>query len=96
MEDAISLDALQAALARCMAIHPPEGPERRLHPDANRLADLFGLMVYERSPSVLRSQVAPDILEIYARWQGPMPSGLVGNGASCRHGEMGSTRITMN
>jgi len=73
MDDNITLDALQAALARCMAIHPPEGAERRLHPDANRLADLFGLMVYEHAPSVPRAQVAPDILEIYARWQGPMP-----------------------
>jgi len=59
-----------------MAIHPPQGAGRRLHPDANRLADLFGLMVYERSSSVLRVHVAPDILETYARWQGPMPAGL--------------------
>ena len=73
-DEVISVDALQAALARCMAIHPPEGPERRLHPDANRMADLFGLMVYERSSSVRRADVAPDILEIYARWRGPMPA----------------------
>ena len=69
----MNLETAVAALARCMAIHPPEGPERRLHWDANRLADLFGLMVYERAPSVQRAHVAPDILKIYARWQGPMP-----------------------
>ena len=48
MEDVITFEALQAALARCMVLNPPEGMERRLHPDANRLADLFGLMIYER------------------------------------------------
>jgi|EndMetStandDraft_4_1072995.scaffolds.fasta_scaffold108855_3 hypothetical protein len=69
----ITLDELQAALARCMSCHPPEGAERRLHKDANRLADLFGLMVYERAGSVQREHVAPDILDIYSKWAGPMP-----------------------
>jgi hypothetical protein len=69
----ITLDELQAALARCMAFHPPEGTERRLHKDANRLADLFGLMVYERAKSVPRANVAADILEIFTKWAGPMP-----------------------
>ncbi len=69
----ITLDELQAALARCMAFHPPEGAERRLHKDANRLADLFGLMVYERARSVPRANVAADILEIFTKWAGPTP-----------------------
>jgi hypothetical protein len=66
---------VQAALMRCLAINPPV--DFVLHRDASRLVDLFGLMVYERAPSVLRAQVAQDILEIYARWQGPMPTRLV-------------------
>ena len=74
MEDVITFEALQAALARCMVLNPPEGMERRLHPDANRLADLFGLMIYERVQCVPRERVAADILEIFARWQGPMPA----------------------
>jgi hypothetical protein len=76
MDNHITLDALQAALARCMAIHPPTGAERRLHPDANRLADLFGLMVYERTPAVRHDAVPADIVEIYSRWRGPMAMAL--------------------
>lgn len=69
----ITLDELQAALARCMAFHPPEGAEKRLHKDANRLADLFGLMVYEHASSVQRGNVAPDILDTFIKWAGSMP-----------------------
>lgn len=61
-----------AALARCMAIHPPTGAERRLHPDANRLADLFGLTMYQRTPAVSCSAGPADILESYVRWCGPL------------------------
>lgn len=66
----LTLDALQAALARCMAVHPPEGAELRLHKDANRMADLFGLMVYQRVTSVALADIEAGILDAYRRWDG--------------------------
>ena len=43
---------LHAALTRCMETHPPVGLERSLHPDANTLAGLWGLMSYQRLTEV--------------------------------------------
>lgn len=48
--------------------HPPEGLERSLHRDANRLAGLWGLMTYERTPAIAVNQIEPVVLEVYRRW----------------------------
>lgn len=65
----LSFDQLHAALANCMAANPPEGAELRLHPDANRLAGLWGLMSYERRDAVAIGDVSPEVLEAYRRWR---------------------------
>ena len=64
----LTLDKLQAALTRCMAVHPPSGAELRLHADANRMADLLGLMIYQRVASVCVADVESGILDAYRRW----------------------------
>ena len=51
-----------------MDANPPEGIELRLHPDANSLAGLWGLMSYERTQEVPVDQVKPEVLEAYRRW----------------------------
>lgn len=66
--DVVTLDQLQRALARCMEAHPPEGLERSLHRYANRLAGLWGLMTYERTPAIAVNQIEPVVLEVYRRW----------------------------
>ncbi|PZQ76872.1 MAG: hypothetical protein DI563_05705 [Variovorax paradoxus] len=43
---------LNAALSRCMAEHPPEGQEHRLHADANLMGGLWARMVVERLDTV--------------------------------------------
>ena len=60
---------LKSALERCMTEHPPTGEERRLHPDANRMADLFAVMALERIVSVPQDTVKPSVLEAYERWR---------------------------
>ena len=71
MNEELTFDALHSALARCMAAHPPEGLERSLHPDANTLATLWGLMAYQRSRSVPVADVDQEVLVVYERWAGP-------------------------
>lgn len=66
--DVLTLEQLQRALARCMEAHPPEGLERSLHADADRLAGLWALMTYERIPSVELEQVEPVVMDVYRRW----------------------------
>lgn len=70
-QEVLTFDALHRALARCMAEHPPEGIELRLHVDANKLAGLWGLMSYQRTASVPLDQVKPEVLEAYRRWSDP-------------------------
>lgn len=66
--EVVTFEALHQALARCMAAHPPEGIELRLHDDANAIAGLWGLMSYERLTSVPVEQVKPKVLDAYRRW----------------------------
>ena len=65
----LTFDELHAALSRCMDAHPPEGIELRLHPDANKIAGLWGLMIYQRTISIPVELVSPDVLEAYRRWK---------------------------
>ena len=67
----LTFAALHAALDRCMSAHPPEGLERSLHPDANALANLWGLMAYQRISAVPIADVDPSVLVVYKRWSGP-------------------------
>lgn len=68
MVEALTFEALHAALSRCMEAHPPDGAELRLHPDANTLAGLWGLMSYEKTQAVPVEQVKPSVMEAYRRW----------------------------
>ena len=71
MDDAeLTFTALHAALDRCMGAHPPEGLERSLHPEANALANLWGLMAYQRIAAVPIADVDPTVLAVYQRWSG--------------------------
>jgi hypothetical protein len=65
----LAFPQLQAALTKCLTVHPPSGVERKLHPDANRLATLFGLMIYSRAETITIGDVDPQILEAYLRWR---------------------------
>ena len=51
-----------------MESNPPCGLEFQMHPDANVIAGLWGLMNYERTASVPMEQVKPEVLEAYRRW----------------------------
>ncbi len=66
----LTRDELHRALSRCMDAHPPEGIELRLHPDANSMAGLWGLMLYERTTSVPIDQMEAEVLDAYRRWSG--------------------------
>ena len=68
--DALSLDSLQAALERCMTVHPPAGLDRQLHADASSLAGLWGLMLYERATEVPIDSVSDKVRLAYRRWSG--------------------------
>ena len=48
MSEQILLIEVQAALTRCLAVHPPMEPDRTLCPDANRLAEVYGEMICAR------------------------------------------------
>ncbi len=74
-EDTLTFDALHLALTRCMAAHPPCGLEFQMHPDANVIAGLWGLMNYERSASVPVDQVKPEVMDAYRRWSPALPEG---------------------
>ena len=72
--NALTLDALQAALDRCMTVHPPAGLDRQLHVDASSLAGLWGLMLYERATEVPIDSVSDKVLLAYRRWSGDDPA----------------------
>lgn len=67
-EDVLTFEDLHRALTRCMESNPPCGLEFQMHPDANVIAGLWGLMNYERTESVAMEQVKPEVLEAYRRW----------------------------
>jgi hypothetical protein len=69
MSDAtLTVMQLTKALERCMAAHPPRGIDFALHGDANRMADLWGLMVLRRIDHVALADVSPAVLDAYSRW----------------------------
>ncbi len=75
LESVLTFEALHQALTRCMAAHPPCGLEFQMHPDANVIAGLWGLMNYERSASVPVDQVKPEVMAAYRRWSPALPEG---------------------
>jgi hypothetical protein len=62
---------LDAALERCMKAHPTIGDERRMHPDANTMANLWAPMVLRRQSNVLVADVDERVLVAFRRWQTP-------------------------
>lgn len=68
-EERLSFAQVQRALMRCMAAHPPAGLELTLHPEANALADVFGLMSYTRMTDIERGALKPGQLEAFERWR---------------------------
>lgn len=67
-ESVLTFAELHLALTRCMQAHPPCGLEFEMHPDANVIAGLWGLMSYQRAESVSLDEVKPDVLDAYRRW----------------------------
>jgi hypothetical protein len=63
---------LDAALERCMLAHPAIGDERRMHPDANAMANLWAPMVLRRQADVLVAGVDQRVLIAFRRWQVPV------------------------
>lgn len=61
-------DDLTAALHRCMVAHPPQGDERRMHEDANRMAGLWAVMTLERRDEVPIDGVDPRVIEAMQKW----------------------------
>lgn len=70
VDQTLSFEALDGALSRCMAAHPPEGVERRLHPDANSMSGLWAQMVVNQVESVPLADVGAGTLEALSRWGG--------------------------
>ena len=73
--DALTFAALLLALTRCMAAHPPGGTDFQMHPDANVIASLWGLMNYERTAAIPLEQVKPEVMAAYRRWSTDLPEG---------------------
>ena len=69
MDNSLSFRAIDAALTRCMEAHPPEGLERRMHPDANTMAGLWAQMLVDRIDAVPLASVKPDVLAVWERWR---------------------------
>ena len=69
MDNSLSFRAIDAALTRCMEAHPPEGLERRMHPDANTMAGLWAQMLVDRIDAVPLASVKPDVLAAGERWR---------------------------
>jgi hypothetical protein len=70
-DTALTVAQLTTALDRCMVAHPPTGLDFALHCDANRMADLWGLMVLRRIDQVALSEVPPAVIDAYTRWMAP-------------------------
>lgn len=70
-DELLTFDEINLALTRCMEAHPPAGLDFQMDPDANTIASLWGLMLYERAASVALSQVSQPVLEAYRRWSSP-------------------------
>ena len=69
MDNSLSFRAIDAALTRCMEAHPPEGLERRMHPDANTMAGLWAQMLVDRVDTVPRAGINQDVMAALERWR---------------------------
>jgi hypothetical protein len=70
--EVLTFAELDAALERCMRAHPAIGDERRMHPDANAMADLWAPMVLRRQVEVLVAGVDERVLSAFRQWQVPV------------------------
>ncbi|MEO1767942.1 DUF3717 domain-containing protein [Thiobacter aerophilum] len=66
-----SLDEIIEALNRCMQRHPPEGIEKRLHPDANLLAEIVGEMYWRKLDDIPVRAIQGEHLEALLKWRTP-------------------------
>lgn len=67
--EVLSFVGLQAALDRCMAAHPVDGREHRMHADANAMADLWAPMALQSCQSVNLEKVDDHVFQVYLRWR---------------------------
>lgn len=65
----MSFGFIDESLSRCMSAFPPEGVEKRLHPDANKMADVWCRMVLEGMTSIETAAVNDSTLEAIERWR---------------------------
>jgi hypothetical protein len=68
MAATITREQITAALERCCNANPASGPGHKLHPDASRMADLFGVMLRHGRHAVELETVEPEIQEAINRW----------------------------
>lgn len=68
MAATITREQIAAALERCCNANPASGPGHKLHPDASRMADLFGVMLHRRQQAVELEAVELDIQAAIDRW----------------------------
>ncbi|MGC8855134.1 MAG: hypothetical protein ACP5OY_09545 [Halothiobacillaceae bacterium] len=69
--DHFSIDEIIKALNRCMKQHPPEGIEKRLHPDANLLAEIVGEMCWRKLDDIPARVIQGEHLEALLKWHTP-------------------------
>lgn len=67
-KNAVTYAELNAALHRCMVANPPQGDEHAMHPDANRMANLWAVMTLERQQEVPAEGVDPRVIEAMQKW----------------------------
>lgn len=72
--NSIPVNDLQAALARCMTAHPPKGQELKLHRDASLMADVFGVLIYEKAHLCDLAGLEDRHREAIQRWLAPAGS----------------------
>lgn len=66
--ESVTIRDVQAALTACLAAHPPV--DQRLHREASRLADLYGVMVFEHQASAMLASLEPDLHDLLNKWCG--------------------------
>lgn len=64
----ISVKEVQAAIDLCFRTNPVNGSDHRMHPEANRLADLFCGMLVTRQVEISSDEVPADVLALLTKW----------------------------
>jgi len=64
----VTVEQLGDAIHRCSAAHPEYTSRKLLHPDAERLCEVLGMMIYRKSNAVRRDMLQEEHLEALKRW----------------------------